>query len=335
MIIVGKIEHKTLPLTPRFCVHLSPFVEVLDRGTRKLFATNIMEDKHHISLGYDYVVKALELPEGHNICHFDLTADNYLIRGVFDRSIVMLDAVLMWLCHKGSCVAIVGGITHTVDAGQMLIVFAGTHCRFHSVSADFEASTLLLRIPSNAAYNSLAKSFPRIKFLPVLTLSEQEFDLLSALFNYAKLSVAKPHHSHRSEVDVSIQSLLHDELADLFLHRNYEIKESSADEQLVKRFEIMLSKSSFEHRDVDYFASQFNIPSKKFAQKIRRITGVNPSVMISAAVIKNAKRLLSSTELSSSEIAERLHFATPSFFCRYFRRYTGLTPSEWRMENVE
>lgn len=294
-----------------------------------------MEERHHLSLGYDNVVRALELPEGHNVCHFDLTADNYLIKGAFDRSIVMIDAVLMWLCRKGSCVAIVGGITHTVDAGQMLIVFAGTHCRFHSVSTDFEASILFLRVPLKTTYNSLVNSFPRIKFLPVLTLSEQEFDLLSALFDYIKLSVAKSHHSHRSELDVSIQSLLHDELADMLLHRNFEVKESSADEQLTKRFEIMLSKSSFEHRDVDYFASQFNIPSKKFAQKIRRITGVNPSVMISAAVIKNAKRLLSSTELSSSEIAERLHFATPSFFCRYFRRYTGLTPSEWRMENLE
>lgn len=294
-----------------------------------------MEERHHLSLGYDNVVRALELPEGHNVCHFDLTADNYLIKGAFDRSIVMIDAVLMWLCRKGSCVAIVGGITHTVDAGQMLIVFAGTHCRFHSVSTDFEASILFLRVPLKTTYNSLVNSFPRIKFLPVLTLSEQEFDLLSALFDYIKLSVAKTHHSHRSELDVSIQSLLHDELADMLLHRNFEVKESSADEQLTKRFEIMLSKSSFEHRDVDYFASQFNIPSKKFAQKIRRITGVNPSVMISAAVIKNAKRLLSSTELSSSEIAERLHFATPSFFCRYFRRYTGLTPSEWRMENLE
>jgi YesN/AraC family two-component response regulator len=56
--------------------------------------------------------------------------------------------------------------------------------------------------------------------------------------------------------------------------------------------------------------------------------------LIASAVIKNAKKLLSSTELSSAEIAEKLNFSTPSFFCRYFKRYTGTTPQEWRVRSV-
>jgi DNA topoisomerase IA len=55
---------------------------------------------------------------------------------------------------------------------------------------------------------------------------------------------------------------------------------------------------------------------------------------IQLQVIKNAKKLLSSTELSSAEIAEKLNFSTPSFFCRYFKRYTGTTPQEWRVRSV-
>lgn len=293
-----------------------------------------MEEKKSVALGYEYMVTSLGLPNGPRVQYLDLSADDEFIVGVLDRSIVLLDAVLMWVCRRGSCVAVVSGATHTIEAGQMLLVFADTHCRFVSISSDFEASAMLGRIPQNPNYNSLANAFPRIKIQPVLSLDKGEYNTLSAFLEYVKHSTSNPYNSHRSELDVNILALLHDELADMFMHRNFEVRESSADELLVKRFDMLLSVSTFEHRDVEYFAGQFNLSSKKFAQKIRRITGSNPSEMISAAVIKNAKRLLLSTELTSGEIAQRLHFATPSFFCRYFRRYTGLTPSEWRAANM-
>ena len=93
---------------------------------------------------------------------------------------------------------------------------------------------------------------------------------------------------------------------------------------------MMLITSSFEHRDVEFYADLFGMTPKKFSAKIKRVTGMTPSDMIAEAVIKNAKRLLLNAGISTTTVSERMNFATPSFFCRYFKRYTGQTPQEWR-----
>lgn len=318
-------------------------VTLVSDWRRALFLLHLFENERKLTymdtnknktIYYNNLVEAIGLPTGTNVQFFTLNAESPLITSSQDCSILFLDAVLVALCRKGSCVAIVGGAPQTLEAGQLLIVFMGTHCRFSSISPDFEADVFFGRIPPRASYNSLSKAFPRIKSSPVLSLMESEYATLTAFFSYVKQTVANPYNSHRSELDVNILTLLHDELADIFLNRNFAVKESTPDEMLVKNFHIMLSTSAFEHREVEYFANQFKMSSKRFAQKIKKITGSTPSDLITSAVIRNAKRLLSSTELSSGDIAAKLNFATPSFFCRYFRRYTGVTPSQWRTQNA-
>ena len=36
------------------------------------------------------------------------------------------------------------------------------------------------------------------------------------------------------------------------------------------------------------------------------------------------------TDKSAAQIAEEMHFANPSFFSKYFRRLTGMTPGEFK-----
>ena len=45
--------------------------------------------------------------------------------------------------------------------------------------------------------------------------------------------------------------------------------------------------------------------------------------------------LLSSTEMSIQEIADRLHFCSRSYFAEAFQKETGFTPSEFREANVK
>lgn len=275
------------------------------------------------------------MPKGPKVFYLDLREGDNLMDTTAERSIVIEDAVLVWVCRKGGCVAMVDGINHTLMAGQLLVVFPGTFCRFGALSHDFEAATIVGRISPNATYNSIAKSFPKILTAPVLMLSEQENELLTSLFQYAKYSLRNHSNSHRSELDVGFMSLLHDELSDMLLRRRFEMKERSQGEQMVAMFEKMLSVSTFEHRDVDYYAEQFKLSPKRFAAIVKKVTGKTPSMMIVESLIVAAKRLLVCTDLSSSDIADKLHFTSPSFFCRYFRHYTGQTPIEWRNTHAQ
>lgn len=51
---------------------------------------------------------------------------------------------------------------------------------------------------------------------------------------------------------------------------------------------------------------------------------------ISKLRIEKAITLISSTDMSFSEIAEKTGFTTPSYFSTAFKQYTGKTPSQYK-----
>lgn len=283
---------------------------------------------------YDHIIRTLGLPPEPNFRFFDINYTEDYVVTMLERSLLFKDCVVVWLCTSGSIVASVDGATHTLVAGQMLIIFAGTYCRFSSASQDFKAKSIVGRIDQSSCVDSLVVTFPRVRQMPVVSLLKQENITLSALMEFIKATSYNHRNPSRAEIDNNILAILRGELMDVFLRRNLAVREATQDEQTVKRFNMLLAVNSFEHRDVEFYAAEFGLSPKRFAAKVKRVTGTTPSDLIASAVIKNAKKLLSSTDLSSAEIAERLNFSTPSFFCRYFKRYTGTTPQEWRASNM-
>lgn len=279
---------------------------------------------------FDFVVKSLQLHPEPSFHYFEIASGDTMTSSIMDRSIMFKDGVIIWVCRAGSVMVSVDGSSHTVRAGQMVIVFAGTYCRFTTVSPDFLASTIVGRINDEASVGSIINTFPRLRQSPVISLLKQENRVITALMEYIAASSANYRNYNRADIDRNTLAILRSELVDIFLRRNLAVKESSASEQLAKRFSVMLTASSFEHRDVEYYADLFGMTPKQFSAKVKRVTGITPSDMIAEMVIKNAKRLLLNASLSTTLVSERMNFATPSFFCRYFKRYTGVTPQQWR-----
>lgn len=50
--------------------------------------------------------------------------------------------------------------------------------------------------------------------------------------------------------------------------------------------------------------------------------------------IERAKVLLYTTNDSTAQIADRLHFCSGSYFAHEFRKFTGKTPAEYRTEHI-
>lgn len=295
-----------------------------------------MINKHqYLLVDFETIVKMRGLDSSSSFRYFELREDKGdFLAGMMNRSVHLKDVVMVVICRAGSVVVSIDGTSHTLSAGQMLLLFAGTYCRFSALSSDFEAEAIIGRVSHENSVDSIAATFPRVRQMPVVSLLKQENQTLTALMHYVDCTSRNSLNTSRLDIDNGILSLLRAELVDIFLHRNMAVREATVDEQLVKRFNMLLAVHSFEHRDVEHYAAEFGLTPKRFAAKVKRITGTTPSDLIASAVVRNAKKLLVSTELSSAEIAEKLNFSTPSFFCRYFKRYTGTTPQEWRLRST-
>ena len=63
---------------------------------------------------------------------------------------------------------------------------------------------------------------------------------------------------------------------------------------------------------------------------IRQASGVTAKEWIDRAVISRIKVELRHTDESVASISEQMNFPNPSFFSKYFKRLTQMTPNEYR-----
>lgn len=100
--------------------------------------------------------------------------------------------------------------------------------------------------------------------------------------------------------------------------------------ELFNRFMMLLERDYKISRDVNYYAELMNISSKYLTNIVNQVTGHTPKTIIDQYVILQLKMHLKRTTQSIKEMAWEFHFADVSFFCRYFKKHTGLTPQQIR-----
>lgn len=100
-----------------------------------------------------------------------------------------------------------------------------------------------------------------------------------------------------------------------------------------KQFTHLLDEHYRTERSVGFYARQLCITPKYLTTLIKRISGLSVSEWIDNYVIIEAKTLLKYSTMSIQEIAYYLNFPNQSFFGSYFKRNTGMSPSQYKAQN--
>lgn len=109
--------------------------------------------------------------------------------------------------------------------------------------------------------------------------------------------------------------------------------QSSRQEAITNQFFNLLRTHCIEERNVSFYADKLCLTPKYLSTLIKTTTGKSVFSWINTASILAAKVLLKTKDLSISQIAEELNFPNPSFFGRFFKKHTGMTPNEFRKIN--
>lgn len=100
--------------------------------------------------------------------------------------------------------------------------------------------------------------------------------------------------------------------------------------ELFNRFMMLMERDYKLSRDVNYYADLMHITSKYLTNIVRQVAGHTPKTIIDQYVILQLKMQLQRSSQSIKEIAWEYPFTDVSFFCRYFKKHTGLTPQQMR-----
>lgn len=104
-------------------------------------------------------------------------------------------------------------------------------------------------------------------------------------------------------------------------------------EEIMARFLIAVTENFRHERHVTYYANLLCITPKHLSAVVKDISGRTAGEWIDSYVIMEAKVMLLSTDCTIQEIASRLNFANQSFFGKYFKHLTGISPSDYRKSN--
>ena len=104
----------------------------------------------------------------------------------------------------------------------------------------------------------------------------------------------------------------------------------SRSHDIFNNFMHMVLKNYGRNREVSYYADLLCITPKHLGYVVKSTSGKLASEVISGVVVMDAKSKLKSSNLSIAQIADSLGFSNPSFFCKYFRKHTGMTPKQFR-----
>jgi len=113
------------------------------------------------------------------------------------------------------------------------------------------------------------------------------------------------------------QKILHNQLSSNFF-------------DLLKTYYSKTTNSEIQQPTVQFFADKLNVTPNYLSDTIKHHSGKSALTIIHDFVIEEAKKLLSTSNITVSEISYQLGFEYPNYFSRLFKRKTNLSPTEYR-----
>lgn len=99
---------------------------------------------------------------------------------------------------------------------------------------------------------------------------------------------------------------------------------------IVKKFYQLVEEFYQQNLSVAEYADKLAITPNHLTQTVVQLTGKTSTQIIKSKQILEIKRLLAHTNLSITEISHRLNFPDQSYFSKFFKRETGITPLHYR-----
>jgi len=106
------------------------------------------------------------------------------------------------------------------------------------------------------------------------------------------------------------------------------------EKNLYHNFLELLSEEKTLKNSVAYYAAKLNTSPQNLNLVCKKELNTSASNVLSEFLVNEAKRLLIYTSNTVAEVAFTLSFNDPSHFIKYFKRFTGSTPQNYRKSSA-
>ncbi len=244
-----------------------------------------------------------------------------------------LKACIFALCIEGSIKVSINLMDTEVKQGDFITLLPGTIIQFYEQTEKVRLGFVGF---SEHCYTGVHMSKPLIGSYyalmdyPVTALEEDVFSYLLDYFSLLGRITTGPHHLDTPMAQHILNTLLYG--IEQMYSRKYKIpgKSKSRQEEICHRLVQLVFEHYTHERRAQFYADKMGISLQHLSTTVKQVTGRGILDIIAHVVIVDVKAKLKSTDMTIQEIAYSLNFPNASFFGKYFKRYMGMTPQEYR-----
>lgn len=245
-----------------------------------------------------------------------------------------LKSEIFVLCMDGEIEASINLNRIKVRTNDFVTIMPGSIFQIHKVEGNlkiyfggFSSQYINQAELTRAALDTLYITLGR----PVISLKPEGAKLLEDYFCFLIKLYEFFNETTRKMITPHLYNNIHIGIAAMYRNKREEVNNSlSKSEQLCKSFTQLVMQNYNQTRNVAWYAEKLQITHAHLCTTVKQVTGNTCVEIISRMVIMDAKSQLKSTKLSIQEISDSLNFANMSFFGKYFKRYVGMSPLEYR-----
>lgn len=234
--------------------------------------------------------------------------------------------------NKGECLADINLINHEIKSPALVKVENSQILQPKYISADFNASIIVMskRFRDNLfllmSNNPLCTVMSRHSVVKMTPESQTQTD---DFFKRATSILSDKQNPYSSQ---AILFLLTSFIFTTVYKWFEPFKEELATNQgrMSDQFLMLAQKYFKQERFLDFYAQKLEVTPKHLSRTLKSQTGYTAVEWIERFVILEAKVLLKSSNLNIQQISDELNFPSQSFFGKYFKKLTGMSPKEFR-----
>lgn len=240
---------------------------------------------------------------------------------------------MMLFCMHGEMDVQLNLTSHTLRAGEMLLVNEGTVAMGLSMDPSmrmfimgFTRGFLDSRPPSrlgSMVFTQLIKS-------PLIELGTEYMEKFLSVYRVINSCLSRPDFGMKNELVWSGLQMMECLLCDRLQTSAVSDAGMTRKQIITRDFIRLVGAHASSRRDISFYANELCVSTKYLGQVVMEVSGKTPRTWICRQVVLEAKAMLEDPMMTVQQVSEALNFANQSFFGTFFRQHTGMSPKAYR-----
>lgn len=252
---------------------------------------------------------------------------------------VIVQAGIICVCLRGSGTIAINDKPYEIASGTLLTILPNAVVRSLRSSDDFLGYAIAAdtKFMASIQLSDVVKSYLYISENPLLKINQEQTDTIIELCEMLRRRRENTEHAFGKEICRHLLTILCYEIYGFYQSQDRkvpDVESRSRQGSLCKDFLKLVEQHATQHRDLSFYADKLCITSKYLSVVVRKASGRSPVEWIDGAIMRYARTLLSSSDMTVQQISAELGFPNPSFFGQFFKRHEGTTPKHYRSQRM-